>query len=364
MRYYLPSAIAFIVLSSVLLGWILHRKKLFSIRILTAIAVSSIVVSVLFPFVYNAVSSINVYLINGFGVFLAFAITFIVYLFMVMIMSIMVSSLFSAAAEKSKKSPAKAPAPKNTAKSNNADENTAAKQINDSHEVLPTDANMPQNITKSAVDGLINKENHVDSTQNIDKMGIEQIENSQSHLQEAKVDSERNSPDYYVQEAAKSDISQEGLPSEYEVTSLQGENIEDLSDKIIVSQEDELADSEARSIVQASFAEGENTGINGSEMQAAPAVDISMSLDEYISEAFRLKENGDLEGAILYFMYALDKNPDDQLAFLIVLDICSLYKELGQIDHAKELLSNYIGDSGEYMDDSARYEIEKNLLSV
>jgi hypothetical protein len=33
-----------------------------------------------------------------------------------------------------------------------------------------------------------------------------------------------------------------------------------------------------------------------------------MTIEECIEEAFRLKESGDSEGAILYYMYALDKN--------------------------------------------------------
>jgi uncharacterized membrane protein len=330
MQYYLPVAIAFILLSSVVLGLILYRKQLFNIRILAAIAASSIVVCALFPFVYNTVSGINALLINGVGVFLAFAITFIIYLIMVVVMSIVVSSLITSG--KSKQSQEKPSAPKNREKPKIDDQDNTTKQVYISHGTSPINVNITQNITNSTSDGLINSENPVDSLRNIDKMGIGQIVNiSDSLNQEIELLSDQDSLD---------------------------------SDIVTASLEDELADSDIFSDdLTIILAEGEKTGTIESGMQAAPAVDISMNLEEYIDEAFRLKKNGDMEGAILYFMYALDKNPDDYLAFLIVIDICSLYKDLGQVELSKDLLGNYIGDFGEYMDD-ARYEIERNLLSI
>jgi hypothetical protein len=83
-----------------------------------------------------------------------------------------------------------------------------------------------------------------------------------------------------------------------------------------------------------------------------------------VDEAFRLKELGDLEGAILYYMYALDRKPVKDLVFWIVLDICVLYKSLGQIDFAHEILSSYVGDYSDMMEVSVREEIERNLLSI
>ena len=56
----------------------------------------------------------------------------------------------------------------------------------------------------------------------------------------------------------------------------------------------------------------------------------SLTIEECIEEAFRLKALGDFEGAIIYHMYALDKKPEKDLTFWIVLDICVMYKSLGQ----------------------------------
>ena len=65
----------------------------------------------------------------------------------------------------------------------------------------------------------------------------------------------------------------------------------------------------------------------------------TITLEECIIEAFRHKEAGDPEGAILNFMYALDKKPQEELTFWIVLDICVMYKSLGQQELALEILN-------------------------
>lgn len=86
------------------------------------------------------------------------------------------------------------------------------------------------------------------------------------------------------------------------------------------------------------------------------------TVDGYIDEAFKLKENGDFEGAILYYMYALDMGPENDLVFWIILDTCVLYKELGQTELARDILESYVNIYGNIMDTSVKVEIEKNLL--
>ncbi len=88
---------------------------------------------------------------------------------------------------------------------------------------------------------------------------------------------------------------------------------------------------------------------------------ISKTVDEIIDEAFFLKENDDFEGAILNYYYALENGPEDDVVFWIVLDICVLYKQLGQVELAREVLSSYISEYGEFMDQTVRHEIELNL---
>jgi hypothetical protein len=90
----------------------------------------------------------------------------------------------------------------------------------------------------------------------------------------------------------------------------------------------------------------------------------NLTIDECIEKAFRLKEQEDGEGAILYYMYALDKKPQKELVFSIVLDICVIYKTLGQGELAYEILNSYNDAFGDIMDDSVRKEIEYNLSSI
>jgi hypothetical protein len=89
----------------------------------------------------------------------------------------------------------------------------------------------------------------------------------------------------------------------------------------------------------------------------------SMTIEECIEEAFRLKGSGDCEGAILYYMYALDKQPNKELTFWIILDICVLYKSLGLQEMALEILNNYYTVGGVF-DEFSKEEIEKNLFEM
>lgn len=88
---------------------------------------------------------------------------------------------------------------------------------------------------------------------------------------------------------------------------------------------------------------------------------LSKTVDEIIDEAFNLKENGDFEGAILNYFYALEREPKDDVVFWVVLDICVLYKQLGQVDLAKDVLNSYLSEYGEIMNETVRHEIELNL---
>jgi hypothetical protein len=86
-------------------------------------------------------------------------------------------------------------------------------------------------------------------------------------------------------------------------------------------------------------------------------------IDAFIEEAFRLKKQGDLEGAALYYLYVLDSRPSRNLVFWIVLDICVIYKELGQESLAMDILSGYAEKYSEVMSYDIRKEIERNLFS-
>ena len=61
-------------------------------------------------------------------------------------------------------------------------------------------------------------------------------------------------------------------------------------------------------------------------------------------------------------MNVLEQNPEDDLVFWIILDICVLYKSLGQVELAKAMLEDYIKIYGGVMDYSVLLEIERNLM--
>ena len=90
----------------------------------------------------------------------------------------------------------------------------------------------------------------------------------------------------------------------------------------------------------------------------------AMTISDCIEEAFRLKEQGDFEGAIIYFMYALDKKPGNELTLWIVIDICALYKSIGRYDQAHEILDSYRDALVDIMDDAVMEEIESNLVAA
>lgn len=90
----------------------------------------------------------------------------------------------------------------------------------------------------------------------------------------------------------------------------------------------------------------------------------SLTIEDCINEAFRLKGAGDFESAILHHMYALDRKPNKELTFWIILDICVMYKSLGQQELALDILNSYYETYGDTMDIAVKEEIRKNLTAV
>lgn len=126
---------------------------------------------------------------------------------------------------------------------------------------------------------------------------------------------------------------------------------------------DEAYAEKAENNLDKSVDSGENIDKMGLE-EFEQDISMRLSIEECVEEAFRLKSEGDFEGAILYFMYALDKKPGPDLTFWIVLDICVLYKLSGQVEFAKDVLSSYFDIYGNYMDAGTREEIERNLAYI
>lgn len=89
--------------------------------------------------------------------------------------------------------------------------------------------------------------------------------------------------------------------------------------------------------------------------------DGSLTIEQCIDKAFELKSKGLLLEAVEYYIDALDKRPEDQLILWIVVDICSLYKQMEQDNLAKEMMQSYLEAFGHTMSPQAREELTKNF---
>ncbi|MCX7842897.1 MAG: tetratricopeptide repeat protein [Clostridia bacterium] len=96
-------------------------------------------------------------------------------------------------------------------------------------------------------------------------------------------------------------------------------------------------------------------------LQISNSVVDQPDIECYIDRAFNLKSGGKLQEAVQCYMDALEQSPDKDLVFWIVLDICVIYKTLGQTELAREILDSYITVYGDIMEASVKDEILRNL---
>lgn len=91
-------------------------------------------------------------------------------------------------------------------------------------------------------------------------------------------------------------------------------------------------------------------------------VDKNTEIDTLIDMAFTYKMQKNHELAIFTYMEALKRIDDHNLSMLIIIDICSIYKELGQSDFAKFILEDFKEKYKKVIDASIIKVIEDNLL--
>ncbi len=105
-----------------------------------------------------------------------------------------------------------------------------------------------------------------------------------------------------------------------------------------------------------------NNGIYFSETYGPDINDLTV--DQCLEKAFEMKQSDLLEDAVKYYMYALDKNPENDIVFWVIVDVCTIYKTLGKADLAKDILESYTEVYRDVMEDNVKYQIEKNLLVI
>ena len=80
-----------------------------------------------------------------------------------------------------------------------------------------------------------------------------------------------------------------------------------------------------------------------------------------VIRAFEYKDKGRKDLAIECYLEAMDQGPDKEMIFWIVLDICSLYKQLGLTELAKSILEGLVEKYEAVIRPEIKEEIIKNL---
>lgn len=86
-----------------------------------------------------------------------------------------------------------------------------------------------------------------------------------------------------------------------------------------------------------------------------------VDIQELMDHAFEYKSVGQFSEAVSCYYSILAEKPDSKLVFWVVLDICILYKKLGQIALAKDILLQYLNVYGDSMDEQIKSQILLNL---
>lgn len=393
MFIYTVVVLAIVILSSVVVTYVLHKNNMLGMNTVLSLLISSIAVialSLVFPFFLNALidfpSGANASM-SGVGVFTAALITFIIYIFLIFLFAVFLSSFLSNVKVKDFSSVLKIGFLSRILNLSHRQMGvTAQGVIENNSEIINQDntdeassiqqtisnEEYPQSQQQPGLEGEIVKdknilEKSVDSEQNIDTIGLETVDDSSIESFGVELD-EATSDEIQDMDTAVDETAAAGGDLE-EIVDIETAAVEDgavsESESIVdelVEIPDMIESIPADLVIEEAVFSSEDKIETDDPGQVHHVLDEDSSIEDYIDEAFRLKENGDIEGAILHYMYALDKKPADDLVFWIILDTCVLYKELGQAELARDILQGYVEKYGHIMDVSVRVEIEKNLL--
>ncbi len=85
------------------------------------------------------------------------------------------------------------------------------------------------------------------------------------------------------------------------------------------------------------------------------------NVQSLVVKAFEYKDKGRRAEAVEYYMKALQHNPDKEMLFWIVLDVCALYKQLGLASLAQSILEGIVEEYEAVIKPEIKEEIIKNL---
>lgn len=251
----------------------------------------------------------------------------------------------------------------------------------------------------------------VDTIQIIDKMGIEKSENGispqpssdltgfseeietagyvaaviQPEVEQAVVVFEEVEAPYDGEAADKADMEQvvaaqaeKEMPLEEECDpaleelSSEGETAQVEDSEGIPEEPSELVemlDDSTGEVLAASEAQNEEAAVVSQEQDhwgeqvflQETAVETELSAGSLVMKAFESKDRGRKDTAVEYYLKALEQRPDREMIFWIVLDVCTLYKQLGLMELARNILEGMVDKYGSIIQPEIKEEIIKNL---
>ena len=124
----------------------------------------------------------------------------------------------------------------------------------------------------------------------------------------------------------------------------------------------EVAIEDVEQQVELEATELEAAIIEAESASTANNIDLKqLDLNSCVLRAMEYKDAGRKSEAIEYYMAALEKAPKREMVFWIVLDICTLYKQLGLSILAQSILEGLASEFGDAIAPEVRAEIMNNL---
>ncbi len=354
MPIYMISVACAAALSGIIMSVIFYRLKIFNYRTAASITLASLITALIMPGIFSVISSYKNSAIDPSAALTTTIISLLVYLIIAFILSIVISFILP----KIKIGRRMTASLQNTSLEVAMPEVTSEVQL----EAAPTE---------SAVSDTL--QSALPLTEPVSSEILTSAEAAVSAEPEAEEASSITSEDKIissVENIMEGDLNMWGS-TKSNSTGAAGDNyIEEIFLNFVGRNEDDLT-------AVANNVENEGLGKNCDEKSVDSNENIdkmgienniqdsgSLTIEECIDEAYRLREQGDPEGSILYYMYALDKKPQKELTFWIILDICVMYKSLGQQDLALDILDSYYDIYGDEMDSSIKKEIARNLTDI
>ena len=193
----------------------------------------------------------------------------------------------------------------------------------------------------------------------IEKAG-DQVEFESTELEAAIEESEQQ----VEPEAAELEAAVEESEQQVELEAVELEvAIEDVEQQVeLEAVELEVAIEDVEQQVELEATELEAAIIEAESASTANNIDLKqLDLNSCVLRAMEYKDAGRKSEAIEYYMAALEKAPKREMVFWIVLDICTLYKQLGLSILAQSILEGLASEFGDAIAPEVRAEIMNNL---